>query len=153
MNILVTGGLGFIGSNFLNYMVKKYNNYNFINIDKCDYCSSEDNIKEDVKSSKNYNFIKGDINNYELIKNILTDYGITYIIHFAAQSHVDASFNNSLQYTQDNVKGTHTILEAIRNVNLNIVFFHFSTDEVYGESSIYSDVAKSEYSPLVFARY
>ena len=65
---------------------------------------------------------------------ILKDNKITHIVHFAAQSHVDNSFNNSLQYTYDNVQGTHTLLEAIKNTNKNIIMLHFSTDEVYGES-------------------
>lgn len=136
MNILVTGGCGFIGSNFLNYMVMKYPNYKFINIDAMYYCASHSNIHEKVKTSQNYKFIEGNINDLNLIKYIMTEEKITHVVHFAAQSHVDTSFTNSLQYTLDNVKGTHTLLEAIRIINLNIIFLHFSTDEVYGESNM-----------------
>ena len=147
MNILITGGCGFIGSNFINYMVEKYPNYNFINIDAMYYCASKDNIKESIQKSKNYKFIEANINDISLVKYLLKNENITHIIHFAAQSHVDNSFENSLQYTYDNVKGTHTLLEAVRQVNDNITFFHFSTDEVYGESKL-NEPAKTEMSLL-----
>ena len=147
MNILVTGGCGFIGSNFINYIVHKYPSYNFINIDAMYYCASHNNILKSVKESKNYKFIEGKIQDYSLIKYILTSENITHIIHFAAQSHVDNSFYNSLQYTEDNVKGTHVLLEAIRQTNKDILFLHFSTDEVYGESEL-NECAKNELSLL-----
>lgn len=134
MNILVTGGCGFIGSNFLNFAIRKYKNYNFINIDAMYYCASHENIDEECRNATNYKFIEGNINDINLIKYILKSENITHIIHFAAQSHVDNSFSNSVDYTTDNVRGTHILLESIRTVNKNIVFFHFSTDEVYGES-------------------
>lgn len=147
MNILVTGGCGFIGSNFINYIVKKYVNYKIINIDAMYYCASLDNIELEIQKSNNYKFIEGNINDLNLIKYILQEEKITHIIHFAAQSHVDTSFENSLQYTYDNVKGTHTLLEAVRQVNKEIIFFHFSTDEVYGETKDGED-AKHEQSIL-----
>ena len=145
MNILVTGGCGFIGSNFLNFAVKKYPNYKFTNIDVMYYCASQDNL--DIKNFKNYNFVEGNINDLSLIKYILKKNNITHIIHFAAQSHVDNSFSDSLQYTEDNVKGTHSLLEAVRLVNLDIKFLHFSTDEVYGESNL-NEKPKDEMSLL-----
>lgn len=147
MNILVTGGCGFIGSNFLNYAVKKYPDYNFVNIDMMYYCASQDNINDEIKNAKNYKFIEANINDLSLLKYIFKTEQITHIIHFAAQSHVDNSFENSLQYTEDNVRGTHTLLEATRQINKNIIFFHFSTDEVYGESQI-NEPAKTEMSLL-----
>jgi len=146
-NILITGGCGFIGSNFLNYCVNKYPQYNFINIDAMYYCASHDNIEETVRNSNNYKFIEGKIQDISLIKYILKTENITNIIHFAAQSHVDNSFENSLQYTDDNVKGTHVLLECVRQVNKDIVFLHFSTDEVYGESNLDED-PKNEMSVL-----
>ena len=147
MNILVTGGCGFIGSNFVNYLCKKYKNYKVINLDNLYYCASVDNIDTEVKSSNNYKFIKGNINDFNLVKYILKEEKITHIIHFAAQSHVDNSFDNSLQYTEDNIKGTHTLLEAVRTTNMDIFFLHISTDEVYGESQM-NEKPKNEMSIL-----
>ncbi len=133
-NILVTGGCGFIASNFLNYMVPKYSNVNFINLDIMYYCASLENIK--VAEKSNYEFVKGNINDYNLVVYLLKTKKIDTIIHFAAQSHVDNSFLESLKYTEDNVKGTHTLLEAVKNTNVDIKFIHISTDEVYGESNL-----------------
>jgi dTDP-glucose 4,6-dehydratase len=140
MNILITGGCGFIGSNFVNYIVNKYPTHNFINIDAIYYSASLSNISDEVQNAPNYKFIQANINDFNFIKYVLQTERITHIIHFAAQSHVDNSFENSLQYTEDNVKGTHTMLEAVRQVNpRGIIFFHFSTDEVYGESELDED--------------
>jgi len=134
MNFLITGGCGFIGSNYINHLFNNKKVKKIINLDILYYCADIFNIKEDVRNSDRYDFIKGDLNDYELIVKLLVKYKITHIVHFAAQSHVDNSFNDSLQYTYDNVKGTHTLLEAIKNTNKNIVMLHFSTDEVYGET-------------------
>ena len=136
MNILVTGGCGFIGSNFINYIMDTYPNYKITNIDVLYYCASENNINKHIRDNPNYNFIEGNINDKHLIKYIIKTSKINCIVHFAAQSHVDTSFNNSLQYTEDNIKGTHTLLEAVRLVKPTILFIHFSTDEVYGESEL-----------------
>ena len=134
MNYLITGGCGFIGSNYINHLFKNKKVKKIINLDILYYCASIYNIEKNVRESDRYTFIKGDLNDYDLIVNILKEYKISHIVHFAAQSHVDNSFDNSLQYTYDNVKGTHTLLEAIKNTNKNIVMLHFSTDEVYGET-------------------
>jgi dTDP-glucose 4,6-dehydratase len=147
MNLLITGGCGFIGSNFINYIFYKYPECNIINIDAMYYCASKDNIKEQIQNSNRYKLIEGSICDFSLIKYILKQEKITHIIHFAAQSHVDNSFEDSLQYTDDNVKGTHTLLESVRQVNKDILFFHFSTDEVYGESDL-NENAKHEMSLL-----
>ena len=144
MNILVTGGLGFIGHNFIKYMFDHFDFNLLINIDKESYCSNKNFIINDNK----YKYIKADINDKNLICFILKEYNITHIIHFAAQSHVDNSFDNSLDYTIDNVMGTHTLLDCVKNVNKEILFLHFSTDEVYGESIDSSDV-KTEISLLL----
>jgi dTDP-glucose 4,6-dehydratase len=142
-NILITGGCGFIGSNFINYMVPKYQNRNFINLDAMYYCASLNNIDPEVQSSPNYKFVKGNICDYNLIVYLLQTEKIDTIIHFAAQSHVDTSFlQQSLDYTKDNVEGTHSLLEAVKNTDLNIFFLHISTDEVYGDGEHHS--AKSE---------
>lgn len=136
MNILVTGGCGFIGSNFINYCLTKYPHYKIVNLDALYYCASENNISTCIKDDNNYTFIEGNVNDYNLVKYIIQTSKINTIIHFAAQSHVDTSFNNSLQYTEDNVKGTHTLLEVVRKTKPTILFLHFSTDEVYGESEL-----------------
>lgn len=136
MKILITGGCGFIGSNFINYYCKKFPEYFIVNIDAMYYCASINNIDKNIRESKNYVFIKDNINNYDILCDTIKKYNISHVIHFAAQSHVDNSFNDSIQYTFDNVKGTHTLLEAIKNTNPNIVLLHFSTDEVYGESDL-----------------
>jgi len=148
MNILITGGCGFIGSNFINYIYDKYSSYKIINIDAMYYCASENNVRKDIQTSSRYTFIKGNVSDFSLIKYILKNEKISHIIHFAAQSHVDNSFEDSLQYTYDNVQGTHTLLEAVRTTNPDILFYHFSTDEVYGESHIYDDKPKTEMSIL-----
>jgi dTDP-glucose 4,6-dehydratase/UDP-glucose 4,6-dehydratase len=133
-SFLITGGCGFIGSNFVNYFVQKYPEYFICSIDAMYYSASLTNILPQVQKLPNFKHKVGNINEYHLIQSILEDYHITDIIHFAAQSHVDNSFEDSLQYTEDNVKGTHTLLEVVRKINPNINFYHFSTDEVYGES-------------------
>jgi dTDP-glucose 4,6-dehydratase len=138
-SILVTGGCGFIGSNYINYMVQKYPNYFILCLDAMYYCASIENILLKVRNSPNFQLKKGNINEYYLILSLIEDYGITDIVHFAAQSHVDHSFDSSLQYTDDNVKGTHTLLEVVRKHGPNIRFYHFSTDEVYGESNLDED--------------
>ena len=136
-SILITGGCGFIGSHFINYYFYKYPNVNIICLDAMYYCASINNINEDIRNSDRFKFIKGNLCEFDLIKYILIEYKISHVVHFAAQSHVDNSFHQSFQYTQDNVVGTHTLLEAIRevnNTNKDIFLLHFSTDEVYGES-------------------
>ena len=133
-NILITGGCGFIASNFINHFLTKYKDYFILNLDAMYYCAKEENILPEIRNSKNFNFIKGSVCNKELLNLILNSWKIDTIIHFAAQSHVDNSFSNPLQYTEDNIKGTHTLLECIRDYDKIEKFIHVSTDEVYGES-------------------
>lgn len=147
-NLLITGGCGFIGSNFINYIFY-FKKYNIINLDAMYYCASENNILDEIRNSQYYHFIKGNINDKDLVRNILRDFNIKYVIHFAAQSHVDNSFSVPLQYTYDNVQGTHTLLEEVRLYNKIKRFIHVSTDEVYGESMLEADEAhKTEQSVL-----
>ncbi len=136
LNLLVTGGCGFIGSNFINYMFETDCNINIINIDAMYYCASETNIKEIFRNSNKYKLEKGNLCNFDFIKRVLETYNIDTVIHFAAQSHVQNSFTDSLQYSHDNVLGTHTLLEACRLYGKINKFIHISTDEVYGESMI-----------------
>jgi UDP-glucose 4,6-dehydratase len=144
MKYLITGGCGFIGSNFINYLFSgnDSNNIIVVNLDALYYCANTENVKLEVRESPNYKFIKGNLNSYDLILHILNSYEIDVVVHFAAQSHVDNSFENSLQYTQDNVLGTHTLLEACRKYGKLTKFIHISTDEVYGESMLHEDEEK-----------
>ena len=136
MKLLVTGCCGFIGSNFVNYYFKENPDVKIVNLDAMYYCASENNIDESVRTSQRYQLIKGNLCSFDLIANILDIYQIDTVIHFAAQSHVQNSFDNALQYTHDNVVGTHTLLEACRKYGKINKFIHISTDEVYGESMI-----------------
>lgn len=134
--LLVTGGCGFIGSHFINHIYYK-TNYNIINIDAMYYCASESNILQEIRDDKKrYKLIKGNLCSYDLVSHVINDYNINYVIHFAAQSHVQNSFEDSLQYTKDNILGTHTLLEACRKYGKIQKFIHVSTDEVYGESML-----------------
>ena len=128
-NALVTGGCGFIASNFINIMKDRYPDVNFVNIDKMDYCSNIDNINPGAAT-----FVKGNVGNAELIEHLIEEYKFDYVFHFAAQSHVDNSFENALSFTIDNTHATHVLIEACRRYIPNVEFIHFSTDEVYGES-------------------
>lgn len=128
-NILVTGGCGFIGSNFILYMLEKHKDILIVNIDAVNYCSTKDLCS----NRERYIFSHSDINDYEKDKELLNKYNIDTVVHFAAQSHVDNSFKNSIQFTRDNVLGTHTLLEACREYDRIKRFIHISTDEVYGE--------------------
>ena len=136
MNLLVTGCCGFIGSNFVNYYFKENSSVNIINLDAMYYCASENNVDEHIRKSDRYKLIKGNLCSFELISSTLELYNIDTVIHFAAQSHVQNSFDDALQYTNDNVVGTHTLLEACRKYEKIQRFIHISTDEVYGESMI-----------------
>jgi len=148
-NVLVTGGCGFIGSNFINYYFDKNPDVNIVNLDAMYYCASEFNIKEEIRNSERYNLVKGNLCSFDLLTHVLSNYKIDTIIHFAAQSHVQNSFEDSLQYTNDNVLGTHTLLETTRRYGKVEKFIHISTDEVYGESMIVdTEEKKSESSVL-----
>lgn len=148
-NLLVTGGCGFIGSNYINYIFEKYNDFNIINIDAMYYCASENNIDCNVRNSERYTLIKGNLCSYDLVYHVIVSYKIDYVIHFAAQSHVQNSFEDALQYTKDNVFGTHNLLEVARKYGKVKKFIHVSTDEVYGESMIeHHETKKTEESIL-----
>jgi UDP-glucose 4,6-dehydratase len=132
--ILVTGGAGFIASHVIIHLVKKYPCYKIINVDKLDYCSSLRNL-ESIADAPNYHFVHGDILSVDLVSYVLRTHEVDTIMHFAAQTHVDNSFGNSLTFTRNNVLGTHTLLEASRAYGRLQLFLHVSTDEVYGEGS------------------
>ena len=141
-NLLVTGGCGFIGSNFINYYFYNNSDVNIINLDAMYYCANELNIKEEIRNSERYYLIKGNLCSIDLLNHILDNYNIDTVIHFAAQSHVQNSFEDSLKYTYDNILGTHTLLESCRKYGAIQKFIHISTDEVYGESLLSEDEEK-----------
>ena len=126
---LVTGGCGFIASNFLNLMKEKYPEIKFINLDKLDYCSNVHNVNPGVST-----FVKGDICDEDLVGYLIKQYDFDVVFHFAAMSHVDNSFNDPKKFTLNNAFGTHVLLDKLRELKPNVEFIHFSTDEVYGES-------------------
>eukprot|EP00605_Chrysophyceae_sp_TOSAG23-4_P000677 GSChrysophyteH1.ASY1.ANO1.761.1 assembled CDS len=130
-NIMITGGAGFIASHVVILLAKKYPQYNIINYDRLDYCSCIENLEE-VENLPNYKFIKGNICSSELVNYVLETENIDTIMHFAAQTHVDNSFGNSFQFTQNNIMGTHVLLESAKIAKIKR-FIHVSTDEVYGE--------------------
>lgn len=139
--VLVTGGCGFIGSHVLHYLVHKMPETMFVNLDILDRCASPKNTEE-LERYRNYQFVHGDILEQYHIIHLLKEYKIDTIVHFAAQTHVDNSFGNSMTFTKTNVLGTHTLLEAAKEVGINL-FVHVSTDEVYGTSGP-DDENKSE---------
>jgi dTDP-glucose 4,6-dehydratase len=148
-NLLITGGCGFIGSNFINYYADKCLFNKIINLDAMYYCADENNVNSHIKSNKKYKFIKGNLCDSDLIKSILDTYNITHVIHFAAQSHVQNSFEDSIKFTYDNILGTHTLLECCRKYTKIQKFIHVSTDEVYGESmNSIDEKHKTEHSIL-----
>ncbi|GJQ14421.1 hypothetical protein GpartN1_g6212.t1 [Galdieria partita] len=129
--ILVTGGAGFIGSHVVSYLLREYPEYVIINYDKLDYCASLKNLN-DIADFPNYRFVKGDILSEDLLSYVLESHSVDTVIHMAAQTHVDASFGNSLFFTKTNVLGTHTLLECCRRYGRVGRFIHQSTDEIYG---------------------
>jgi dTDP-glucose 4,6-dehydratase len=135
--ILVTGGAGFIGLNFIPYFLKKYPHYHIVNLDKLTYAANLKELKK-LESHANYRFVKGDINDRTLIESIFHDFNITDVIHFAAESHVDRSIEAPDVFIQTNVHGTFTLLDVAKNLWLHSEnskanrFHHISTDEVYG---------------------
>lgn len=140
--LFVTGGAGFIGSNFINEIYKVYKHIKIINFDALYYCADEKkNISQEIRlDKKRYTFIHGNLQSLDLLNYIFQINPITHIVHFAAQSHVQTSFTDAIQYTQDNVLGTHHLLEATRLYCPTLQkFIHVSTDEVYGESMLSID--------------
>lgn len=143
-NYLISGGLGFIGSNFVNHIVKNDEFNKIVILDIKDYCSSLSN----VDNNDNVEIVIGDISNTELVNYILHKFNINIIVHFAAQSHVDNSFFNSIEFTKTNVLGTHYLIETAKiyhdETNNIQKFIQISTDEVFGE--INDDIERLETS-------
>lgn len=131
MKILVTGGLGFIGSAFIRYMLSKYDDYQIVNLDKMTYAGNPENVAS-VESDSRYSFIKGDITNKDLIDEIVKEGKFDAIINFAAESHVDRSIDAPGEFIQTDVYGTYVLLEAVKNFGVS-KYVQISTDEVYGD--------------------
>ena len=134
--LLITGGAGFIGSHVVRRLVNRYPSYRILNLDALTYAGNLDNLS-DIQDAPNYTFIKGDINDYAFVLQLLTDYKVNGLIHLAAESHVDRSIEDPLAFVRTNVLGTGTLLEAARRhwkqSGITGKFYHISTDEVYGE--------------------
>ncbi|WP_405411545.1 dTDP-glucose 4,6-dehydratase [Maribacter sp. Asnod1-A12] len=131
--ILITGGAGFIGSNFIPYFLDKNPGINVVNLDALTYAGDLDNLRE-IDAQPNYTFVKGDICDYVLVNQLFEKYKITDVINFAAESHVDNSINSPGQFIKTNIEGTFNLIEIARNYwkSKNNRFHHISTDEVYG---------------------
>ena len=140
MKILVTGGAGFIGSNFIRYILKKYPDDSVVNFDKLTYAGNLENLK-DIENDKRYQFIQGDVCDYDGLCRAAE--GVDAIIHFAAESHVDRSIHSSHEFLQTNVFGTQNVIDVVRELlpppspllgkGGGVRFVHVSTDEVYGD--------------------
>jgi dTDP-glucose 4,6-dehydratase len=140
--IIITGGLGFIGSNLINILKKKYF---IINIDKVSYASNLNNIDPNIK---NYKFYRRDINNKIFIRNILKKYSPSIIFNLAAETHVDRSIDGPKQFIESNILGVFNLLESIRNYKKKIKLIHISTDEVYGDiKKNYKSKEEDAYNP------
>ncbi|VDP13094.1 unnamed protein product [Onchocerca flexuosa] len=163
-SVLVTGGCGFIGSNFINSIFQKWHTARFVNIDKLTYEIRETNIAVGIRQSNRYKFIKGTVRDIDLLLNLLKDYQIDTIIHFAAMTHVDKSYADRIGTIEENVISMTTLLEAAafrysgikRFVHISTGSFHFlhfrnisnsCSDEVYGDSKK-GDASNAEYSAL-----
>ena len=145
-NILVTGGCGFIGSNFIKYMLDKYD-YKITNIDKLTYAGKREHLEDDgYDMHSNYYFVKGDINESHLLEHLIEERNIDTIINFAAESHVDRSIENSDDFIHTNINGTHTLLKMLHKFPIK-KFIQISTDEVYGTLGEY-DNPFTEDTPL-----
>ena len=145
--LLVTGGAGFIGSNFINFFAAHHPDTYVINYDALYYSGKEQNIDPAVRKSSNYRFVEGNLCSFDLLRHVFRSNAITHIVHFAAQSHVQTSFTDALTYTQDNIVGTHNLLEVARlHCPTLATLVHISTDEVYGESSLSDVNPKTEMS-------
>ncbi|MFA6307582.1 MAG: dTDP-glucose 4,6-dehydratase [Patescibacteria group bacterium] len=147
VNLLVTGGAGFIGSNFIHYILDKYPDYKIVNLDILTYAGNLNNLKE-IANNPNYVFVKGDICDYDLVDKIVKENKINIIINFAAESHNSWAIVNPSIFFKTNVLGTQNLLEVARKNN-GIRFHHISTCEVYGDLALDSDEKFTENSPFL----
>jgi len=149
MNILITGGAGFIGSHVVRYFVNKYPEYNIFNLDKLTYAGNLENLR-DIESSSNYTFIRADICEFEKVKSIYHENNINAVIHLAAESHVDRSIENPMDFIYSNIIGTVNLMNAAREYwteNEEHRFYHISTDEVFGSLETGYFTEETPYNP------
>lgn len=130
MKLLVTGGAGFIGSNFVRYMVNKYPDYQIVNLDLLTYAGNLENLK-DIENAPNYKFVNGDIADREFINGLFQAEKFDYVLNFAAESHVDRSITDPGIFVQTNIQGTLALLDAAKTIGVK-KYLQVSTDEVYG---------------------
>ncbi|MCM2536049.1 dTDP-glucose 4,6-dehydratase [Neobacillus pocheonensis] len=130
MKLLITGGAGFIGSNFVRYMVNKYPQYTIVNLDLLTYAGNLENLK-DIENAPNYTFVRGDIADREFINGLFQEEKFDYVINFAAESHVDRSITDPGIFVQTNIQGTLALLDAAKTMGVT-KYLQVSTDEVYG---------------------
>ena len=143
-SVLITGGCGFIGSHVAERLATRYPHYNVVVLDKLDPCASAENlaaVRDRVK------IVRGDVGSADLVRHVLRTENVDTVLHFAAQTHVDNSFGNSLDFTVNNTLGTHVLLEACREHGRISRFINVSTDEVYGETSADASVGLGEDAP------
>lgn len=143
--LLVTGGAGFIGSNFIRYWLSRHPDNRIVNLDKLTYAGDLENLAA-VESHPSYRFVQGDICDFSLLDALFRSENINFVIHFAAESHVDRSILGPEAFIRTNVHGTFTLLEAVRRywksgVNEEYRFLHISSDEVYGDRGKHSRLA------------
>jgi dTDP-glucose 4,6-dehydratase len=163
-NVLVTGGAGFIGSNFVHFLLQKESDVRIVNLDALTYAGSRENLK-DLSDPSRHNFVQGDILDFELVNKLLREYRIDTLVHFAAETHVDRSILGPMQFIQTNVVGTFNLLEAVRHfwMEENVLgkqrvhFHHVSTDEVFGtlapdEPAWTEDIAYQPTSPYAASK-
>jgi dTDP-glucose 4,6-dehydratase len=146
--VLITGGAGFIGSHVVRRFVNQYPNYHVFNLDALTYAGNLENLT-DVNGASNYNFVKGDITDAEFIQDLFAQHDFTYVIHLAAESHVDRSISNPIAFVMTNVVGTVNLLNAAKHHWVDKFegkrFYHVSTDEVYGalgETGMFTESTK-----------
>lgn len=147
MNLLVCGGAGFIGSNFIRYMINKYPDYKIVNYDKLTYAGNLENLK-DIENNPNYIFVQGDIVDLEHLDKVIKEREITHVINFAAETHVDRSiYGGCKDFVLTNTLGVQMILDVVRNNNLK-KFVNVSTDEVYGSLELDEERLFTEDTPI-----
>ena len=143
MRLVVTGGAGFIGSNFVRYMLRRYEDLEIVNLDKLTYAGNLENLR-DVEADERYSFVRGDICDAGLVREVLK--GAEALVNFAAETHVDRSISGPQDFIRTDVLGTHTLLEAVRELNVTR-YLQISTDEVYGSTATGSFSEASELAP------